>query len=221
MRENFSIMKRKKLNFEEIDKKIQKRILEETLLSENFRNLSNAQKIEEIFKIYKLSKNYLDDYDNAIELIRRINYSSQDITEFSKALFKYQNEWNFEEKSGIFLSALINNCIDDEITIVTKNIDKKLKLVGFKNEKNFVVDGDVGDSLGLGMSGGSIVINGNAGDYIGWYMKDGCIFINGNAGKAIGFEMSGGSIYIRGKYISISSNIKNGKIYVKNNLVFL
>ncbi len=46
-------------------------------------------------------------YRNVLQLIKGINYPAEDITKFSIALVEFQEEKDFAQKAGIFLSALI------------------------------------------------------------------------------------------------------------------
>jgi formylmethanofuran dehydrogenase subunit C len=68
------------------------------------------------------------------------------------------------------------------------------------------VEGDVGDELGRGMSGGSIDVHGSAGHRVGLAMAGGTISITGNAGDQIGGPLPGGSRGMTGGDIVVRGN---------------
>jgi formylmethanofuran dehydrogenase subunit C len=61
-----------------------------------------------------------------------------------------------------------------------------------------VVQGDSGNSLGLGNNGGKIVCNGSCGERAGWLMRSGSLRVGGEAGDYLGLLMSGGKIMVMG-----------------------
>jgi formylmethanofuran dehydrogenase subunit C len=178
-----------------------------------------------------------ENYNKAIELISNLNYSSEDITEFSRNLIQIQDDPDFEYKAGIFISALINKSNEDEFKIVTKG-SKSMSYLGYKNTKKIVIDGDAGDMLGYKMSnqnskitvlgnagdsvgkemnGGFIVVQGDAGDRIGEKMKNGSIIVIGDAGFVVGKEMENGFIRIDGSARrGVGYEMKGGQISITN-----
>jgi len=157
-------------------------------------------------------------YEQSLLLIKGIDLTSTDITMFSIALAKLAEE-NFSQASGIFLSALINNCTEDRFAIVAKHFEEPVSCIGYRNTKDIMIDGDAGDFVGLDMEGGAIVVNGRAGREIGRGMRNGKIIVNGNAGDTVGRYMEGGEIRLEGDYYLLSDNVRGGSIYHKGKLI--
>ena len=88
-----------------------------------------------------------------------VEYSAKEIDEFSKNLSKFENKKNFE-RSGLFLSALVNMSPDNNITLNIGNIGSKINYIGFRNKKILIINGDCGDFTGLDMNGGELRVNG-------------------------------------------------------------
>ncbi|MDD5171993.1 MAG: hypothetical protein PHF60_03065 [Candidatus ainarchaeum sp.] len=178
-------------------------------------------------------------------MFEKIDYSADDIENFSIALAEFQDAEDFSNKAGLFLSALMNNCKDSDFTIHTCHLAVPLHLLGHHNTKNITIDGDAGYYLGDTMDGGSITVKGNAGSWVGTGMTSGTITIEGNAGDCAGAHASGPdiasgpkifikgdagndiglgawhvSIYVDGKIWSISMEVQSAHIYEKGVLVF-
>ena len=62
-----------------------------------------------------------------------------------------------------------------------------------------VVQGDSGNSLGLGNNGGKIICMGSCGERAGWLMRSGSLRVGGEAGDYLGLLMSGGKIVVAGR----------------------
>ena len=62
-----------------------------------------------------------------------------------------------------------------------------------------VVQGDSGNSLGLGNNGGKIICKGNCGERAGWLMHSGSLRVGGEAGDYLGLLMRGGKIVVAGR----------------------
>ena len=154
-----------------------------------------------------------------LHILKKTKYSAKDVERFSLLLGEYQNEANFPEKAGLFLSALINRGKDRTYVIHTRHLTMPPEQLGFMNKKNIIVEGDVGDAVGHVMAGGTITVNGNAGDSVGEGMGPGTITVNGNAGWGIGESMEGGTITVNGDGgDSIGLHMTDGEIYVAGNL---
>jgi hypothetical protein len=183
-------------------------------------------------------QNYSGAYAKILKMARKSRYSAKDICAFSLALPEFQGDAFFRIRAGIFLSALINNCKDQEFVIHTAHLPP-IHFIGFDNKKNIVVEGDAGNRVGVGMKGGSIIVKGDAGMVIGGEMIDGTISILGNAGSHIGYFMQGGSITVgkhagtevgrrmhageirlNGGYDEIADYIQGGRIYHKRKLIW-
>jgi formylmethanofuran dehydrogenase subunit C len=113
----------------------------------------------------------------------------------------------------------MNSSKEDKFVIHTAHIAQPIHLIGHRNTKNIIVNGNACNSVGYGMRGGSIIVKGDAGSLIGSRMEDGTIAVNGNAGVFIGARMSGGEIHIEGGHGSIADNIIHGKIFHKGKLI--
>ncbi|MDD5171804.1 MAG: hypothetical protein PHF60_02095 [Candidatus ainarchaeum sp.] len=129
-----------------------------------------------------------------------VRCSSGDVEKFCVALVEFQGEENFEEKAGVFLSALMNHGTDEDYRIVTRHLDRLLGYIGYRNIKNITVEGDVRDMLGNAMEGGRIVVNGNTGHDTAHAIHGGEIHINGDC-KGLG-DIYGGMIHQNGKLIA-------------------
>jgi len=155
-----------------------------------------------IWKKFELGfSGYNNEYKDALEQVKGISYSAKDVEKFSIALLEFQDEGNFPEKAGYFISVLINNGKDLDYVIHTQHLNQEINLLGYRNSKN-------------------ITVNGNVGRGIGWEMEGGSITVNGNAGKRVGQGMKDGEIHLQGDYVTLAGDIKGGKIYHKGKLIF-
>jgi hypothetical protein len=162
------------------------------------------------------------DFEQALKLVAGSRYSAADVEKLSLVLAEFQDEGDFSEKAGHFLSALINNGNDADYVIHTAHLAGPLDALGFRNTKNITVYGDVGLSLAGSMTGGSITVKGNADNDVGCYMEGGIIIIEGNAeGYDIGVYMTGGEIHVEGEMVPLCDVIKmiHGKIFHKGELI--
>ena len=161
-----------------------------------------------------------ENYPNASAQVKRISYSAKDVEKFSLALVDFQDRWTFEEAAGVFLSALINNGNDTDYVVHTEHLRRTIDSLGCRNTKNIIVNGSVGDDLGLFMKGGSITVNGNARSCVGLQMSGGTITVNGDAYTSVGQLMKGGEIHLNGKYEELDPYSICGRIYHKGVLIF-
>ncbi len=121
-----------------------------------------------------------DCYSICVDRVDKVKYSSKDIADFSIRLKEYEYRHNFETFSGLFLSALINKKgLRKEITLFTKHLSKPLYRLGFMNERNLTIIGDVGDFAGIDMTAGTMLIMGGAGDFLGRFAENGEIHVEG------------------------------------------
>jgi formylmethanofuran dehydrogenase subunit C len=156
-------------------------------------------------------------YEDAVSVIKGLQYSAKNVEEFSIALVQFQEEHFFGPKAGLFLSALINEGEDEDYIIHTKQMGGNVTCLGLYNTKNvtvignlafstgehmkggrLLVKGDVGAGAGQGMEGGTIEIEGNADNSVGCWMRGGAIVIHGDAGYNVGVKMKGGKIAVNG-----------------------
>lgn len=189
------------------------------------------EQITEIFRSYKKEEveftdsdgysagNFLEwEYDTALELVKKVNCTSRDITNFSMALTNLQHDQGFDpEKIGHFLSALINNCKDKEFTIFTESLGGP-GFLSYENTKFVTIIGNVGRDVGFKMKSGKIVVQGNAGYHAGNRMERGSITVKGDAENDIGYRMRGGSITIEGNAEdNVGYEMHGGEITVNGN----
>ena len=169
------------------------------------------------------------------------SFTSRLISRFSLALADFQQESEFTDKAGYFLSALVAGSRDWRFAIHTSHLSYVPDNIGFFNEKmvevrgdagHFVgsdmvcgavtVDGDCGIHAGADMSGGTLIIKGDSFFALGINMSGGTITIEGDAGSSIGNCMSGGTINLEGTFRSISDMdmMSGGRIFHKGRLIF-
>jgi hypothetical protein len=123
--------------------------------------------------------------------------------------------------SGVYFSALINNCKKDSpILLDLHHYNKRLFYVGYLNSRKIIqIEGDVSEGLGDSMSGGKIILNGNAQGSLGELMSGGEIIVNGNPGHTFGYLMTGGTIRINGD-LAVRGEFYGGEIYHYDKLKF-
>ena len=183
--------------------------------------------------IHPYSSGFLDivngPYSKALSKVSSLHYSALDAERFSVLLSGFQDDQLICEKTGLFLSALINNGIGDSFHVFTRQLDHKPFFMGYLNGKIIEVEGGCGNYLGVGMQNGGILVDGDVGDSIGCGMKNGKIEIMGNAANDVGYVspyqwmaqpllMQGGTIVVHGNVGDrIGIGMKNGKIIIKGN----
>lgn len=181
------------------------------------------KRFKRLFKLFLEVNNppYFDTglFQHLYPAIKDMVYSSKDVTDFSVTLARFQEVYNFDVNAGTFLSALVNKCKDEEITIITEHLSTPVGYFGYKNSKNVVIKGNVGDTIGYEMEGGTIKIEGNARHNVGRDLRGGAIIIEGNAGEFVGNCMGGGEIYLNGDYCSIGKTRFGGTIYHKGKIL--
>jgi hypothetical protein len=141
---------------------------------------------------------FLITYQKIFEDVAAIGYSAKDIENLSLSLKAFQHESGFSVYAGLFLSALMNCSREGSFIIHTAHIDRDIVALGYKNVKDFVVDGPVGLCVGYHMEGGTIRVDGNADWNAGDGMKDGKLIVQGDAGLNVGYEMRGGDVIVTG-----------------------
>ena len=156
-------------------------------------------------------------YKNALFVIKGLDYTAEDVTRFSLMLGKFQDEKDFKDKAGLFMSALINSSNEDDFTVYTSHLEE-IMFLGFSNSKNIVVMGLAGEYLCCDMKNGTVVVNGDALE-IGMQMKGGKIVIKGNA-SSVGEEMNGGVVVIEGDVDMIWHTLKGGEIHVNGEIAY-
>ncbi|MDD5171991.1 MAG: hypothetical protein PHF60_03055 [Candidatus ainarchaeum sp.] len=157
------------------------------------------------------------DYAAMCEAVKELGYSAKDVERFSIVLVEFQDEHNFYYKAGVFLSALVNSCREDDLIIHTSHLTRHIDHLGYQNMKNITIEGDAGNIMG-GLGRGSIILNGNAGNYAGLNLLGGSIIVKGNVGEHVGNDMKSGSITVKGNAgDSMAGNMRGGIITVEGN----
>jgi len=158
-----------------------------------------------------------EDYMGCLKEIRDIRYTAKDVEKFSIMLEIFKESEDFAWRAGLYLSALINNCPENDFAIHIGHIDKKIESIGYQNTKNITVDGDAGNYLAIYMAGGRITVEGNTG-IAGQWMENGEIVINGNCGRFLGYGMKGGKIAVKGNTEDgVGLEMENGEITINGN----
>jgi len=177
--------------------------------------------LEEMKKIWiacKYEKIVLWHNAKILARISDLEYSAKDVENFSMMLALFQNESDFSDNSGSFLSALMCKCREDNFVIHTSHLSELIGKLGYRNTKNFTVDGDVGRAVGEEMKAGTIIVNGNAGEFVGYKMSGGAITVEKDAGEFVGCLMQGGKIVVKGNAGDrVGNGMWGGTIIVKGN----
>ncbi len=159
-------------------------------------------------------------YGKTLTFFKANPFTSIDIKNFFGALKKYELGDDFVI-SGFFLSALINTCADDHFEIMTEHFSKKIRFLGYRNEKNVTVRGDLARHIGCRIIKGSLEVKGMVKSDVGRHMEGGILTIEGNLEEGhCGEEMKGGKIIVNGDASRsiIGANSENGEIHFNGNL---
>jgi formylmethanofuran dehydrogenase subunit C len=154
-------------------------------------------------------------YSDAVALVAETPYTSRDVTKFCLILNKFNEDFDFNIKAGIFLSALVNEGKDNAYVLPLSHTTEPLVFVGESNTKTVTIFGSLDEYLGTRMNSGDITVNGNAADFVGQYMEGGVITVNGNVSRGAGFGMNGGKIVVNGMAVAgVGAAMKDGEIIV-------
>ena len=175
---------------------------------------------------------HYQEWNNAVKK-SNLNYSASDLSCLPIFMQSYLERCNYHV--GIFLSVLVNNCKDDDISI---NIPQTpINHFAVCNTKNLTVVGNVGEFFCMSMVSGNVKLIGNAGEYFGQdfnggeilvqgdvgfscasYMKSGKIIVNGNCDGCVGRNMHDGTLIVNGNVSSqLGYEMSNGKIIIEGN----
>jgi len=196
----------------------------QTMMSGKFPEFAEKGFLEYLEHLYTNYKEFIPD-----------KYEAKDITAFSVWLITHEGHAAMlTEYRGIFLSALINHCQEERITIATGNKaiagigyrlrDRKLKVVGevdyFCTEMESgeaLLDGGVRHSVAENMKGGTVRI-GHVAKEAGKGMEGGELFISEPSSfLKVGQNMTGGIIQVNTDYDPeyVHDDFHGGKIYFK------
>jgi len=149
----------------------------------------------------------------------RLDISPEDVERFSLVLAEFQDEEAFSVKAGTFLSALINRGKYSDYVIHTGHLTNRIDVLGFENEKNILVRGNVGNAVGGHMKKGLLVIEGDVTTRVGVVMKDGLIEVMGNAGAETGYSLNGGKIMVKGNSgDKVGDHMIGGEIHIEGKI---
>lgn len=187
---------------------------------------SAVAQLTEIWKGYTYTTEPLNytaqrNYEAICELIKGVEYTAADVQEFSKSLAEFSKEKHFCDKAGIFLSALVNMGSDTDYVIDVRDfpITKEPCILGYKNDKNLTVYGQVGSNFGALMKGGTARLMGSVIGQVGTNMTGGTLTVEGNARSSVGPGMGkDATIEVNGEIGGVYQPIR-GKIYHKGELV--
>ncbi len=161
-------------------------------------------------------------YSAAIRTVERLDYDIDDIEELCLELDKEGRiPYLISGPAGIYLSALCNNAKEENIRLRLYELKRTFHFLGYRlpQGKTLILQGDVGDFIGAGLSGGKLVVEGSTGNWAGAGMMDGELHITGHTGRNMGEWMGGGEIHVEGYVGAIGKSIRGGRIYQQGNLI--
>lgn len=161
-------------------------------------------------------------YSAAVKSIRELQYDSDDIEEFCAELDSSNKiPYMISGPAGIYLSALVNHAQEDRIVLPLKDYQRTFHFVGYRlpDGKTLILQGDVGDFVGAGLSGGRLVVEGSVGNWCGAGMMKGEIQVMENSGQNTGEWMRGGEIHVEGRIRSVGKTLFGGRIFQRGKLV--
>lgn len=162
-------------------------------------------------------------YSSALQTIQKFDYDVDDIEELCLELDKGGRiPYLISGPSGIYISALCNNAKEQEIHLRLYELKRTFHFLGYRlpEGKTLILEGDLGDFIGAGLSGGKLIAKGSTGNWAGAGMMDGELCITEHAGQNMGEWMSGGEIHVDGQIRGIGKTIRGGRIYQRDKLIF-
>jgi hypothetical protein len=161
-------------------------------------------------------------YTAAVNTVTDLHYDQDDIEEFCAELDTAKKiPYMISGPAGIYLSALINHAPEERIVIKPQDFGRTFHFLGYRlpESKTLVLEGNVGDFVGAGISGGRLVVEGSVGNWCGAGMMNGEILVTGSAGQRTGEWMRGGEIHVDGSIESLGRGRLGGKIYQRGKLM--
>ena len=121
---------------------------------------------------------------------------------------------------GLYISALINSCIDTTLTLRTQDFPVPFHFLGYAlpEGKSLVLLGDAGDFTGAALQGGILAVHGCTGHFCGAGMSSGLIRVIKQAGRGTGVWMQGGEIRLEGSVAEVAEERYGGAVYLKGAL---
>ncbi len=161
-------------------------------------------------------------YSSALRTIRELEYDVDDIEELCLELDKGGRiPYLISGPAGIYLSALCNNAKEEKIRLRLFELKRTFHFLGYRlpEGKTLTLEGEVGDFIGAGLSGGKLVIEGSTGNWAGAGMMKGELFITEHTGQNTGEWMRGGEIHVDGRIRGVGKTIFGGRIYQRGKLI--
>lgn len=218
------------------------------MMEENKYKIDNVDEItqgsvEQLIDGYKISFNKnrvidignIDKFFDVCNCIIPENIRANDILLFSSRLKEYQDDSDFRVRAGMYLSSLITNCDENLVSVCTKDLEKNIHLIGYRNHGKIIsIDGNVGHGSGTLMDNGILSIRGDSGLYTGDQLCGGEIYVYGRSGDGfgrgmiggkmvsygdlgdfVGIEMEGGDIFVYGPVgDGLCTGMTGGKVHV-------
>jgi formylmethanofuran dehydrogenase subunit C len=161
-------------------------------------------------------------YSAAAKSIQDLSYDQDDIEDFCAEIDNSEKiPYIISGPAGIYVSALINHVKEDRMTLRLEDYQQTYHFLGYRlpEGKTLVLQGNVGDFIGAGLSGGHLVVEGSTGNWCGAGMTRGEILITGFTGLNTGEQMRGGEIHVDGRIRSVGRTIFGGRIYQRGQLI--
>jgi hypothetical protein len=161
-------------------------------------------------------------YSAAVKSIRELQYDSDDVEEFCAELDSSSKiPYMISGPAGIYLSALVNHAAEERMVLRLRDYQRTFHFLGYRlpEGKTLILQGDVGDFIGAGLSGGRLVVEGSTGNWCGAGMMKGEIQVGENTGQNTGEWMRGGEIHVEGRIRSVGKTLFGGKIFQRGKLV--
>jgi len=161
-------------------------------------------------------------YEAAVKLIQGLQYDQDDIEEFCVELDSSNRiPYTISGPAGIYVSALVNHAQEDRIALGLQGYERVFHFIGYRlpEGKTLILQGNAGDFIGAGLTGGRLVVEGSAGNWCGAGMIDGKIFVTKSSGQKTGEWARGGEIHVEGRIQNVGRNRFGGKIYQRGKLI--
>lgn len=162
----------------------------------------------------------------------KISYTAKDVESFSLLLEEFEHEENFYVKAGMFLSAIINSGKEKSYIIHVENLGFPIDFLGYKNKKEIIVFGDLGNYVAWCVKKGKVIVNGSVGSNLADGGEKGEICVEKDVGLEIGKStLSDSEVKIRikgeirdgdGKIVGINGISEEcyAKVYHKGKLIW-
>lgn len=161
-------------------------------------------------------------YNTALECIRDMEYTQDDIEDFCAELDgSGKIPYMILGPAGIYISSLINRSQEDRLVLKLREYKRAFHFLGYRlpEGKTLTLHGHAGDFIGAGLAGGRLIVEGSTGDWCGAGMIKGKILVTGRTGEKTGEWMRGGEIHVNGRIRGTGESIYGGRIYKRGTLV--